>query len=66
MAQRSPNDGFECPKCGATSALWIPDMTPDRANVTLKCLSCASLMRLPREQVAGPASSDLDRPSRCF
>jgi hypothetical protein len=27
-------------------------MTPDRENVTLKCLSCATLMRLPRDKVA--------------
>jgi len=39
-------------------------MTPDRENVTLKCLSCAALMRLPRDKVADTDPLPPARPNR--
>ena len=40
---------FRCPACGAESALRLPaDAFP--THVTLKCLSCAALVRLPRNR----------------
>jgi len=40
---------FRCPTCGAESALRLPD-SQSRAQVTLKCLVCASLVRLPEKR----------------
>lgn len=37
---------FRCPTCGAESALRLP-AGAFPAFVTLKCLSCAALVRLP-------------------
>lgn len=46
-------DAYRCPKCGATSALLMPEPIPQAAHVALKCLGCAHVLRLPRTQVAG-------------
>jgi hypothetical protein len=53
---------FSCPSCGASSALWLPDADPRAHDITLKCLSCATLMRLPKDKVLGAGSSSLQRP----
>jgi hypothetical protein len=57
MSQGSSNAEFSCPSCGASSALWFPDPDPQRLDVTLKCLSCGALMRLPKDTVVGATSS---------
>ena len=60
MSPSSSTPEFQCPKCGATSALWLPDPNPP-ALVTLKCLACASLVRLPRDKVVASRFSDSNR-----
>ena len=59
MTRDSSNPEFSCPTCGASSALWFPDPDPQRLDVTLKCLSCGALMRLPKDKVVGASSSAL-------
>jgi len=56
-------EGFRCPKCGASSALLKPDPDPTGDIITLKCLSCASLMRLHRDTVSGSTDGDPGRPN---
>jgi hypothetical protein len=48
-----PDAVYRCPKCGATSALLMPDPVADESQVTLKCLECAHLVRVPRHQLEG-------------
>jgi len=62
MLQGSSTADFSCPHCGGSSALWLPDTDPQPHDVTLKCLSCASLMRLPKDKVVGAGSSSLQGP----
>jgi hypothetical protein len=50
---------FHCPTCGAASALWYPDSDPQRKDVTLRCLSCATVMRLPKDKVVAASWSGL-------
>jgi predicted RNA-binding Zn-ribbon protein involved in translation (DUF1610 family) len=57
MSRSPSNTEFSCPSCGASSALWFPDSDPQRLDVTLKCLSCGTLMRLPKDKVVGAGSS---------
>lgn len=46
MSRNTATLEFRCPTCGADSALRLPaDAFP--TYVTLKCLSCAALVRLP-------------------
>jgi hypothetical protein len=51
MSEGSSSTEFRCPACGAASAVMLPEegQTPD--TLTLRCLTCARLMRLPRGQV---------------
>jgi transcription elongation factor Elf1 len=58
MSRNTSPSEFTCPKCGAGSALWLPDPKSTETDVTLKCLVCASIVRLPRDQVAESGSSD--------
>jgi hypothetical protein len=42
----------------------LPDAKPPDGILTLKCLACSNLVRLPRDQVIsgpGPGSSGRDR-----
>ena len=48
-----PEAGFRCPKCGATSALLLPEPTVREAHVALKCLQCAHVLRVPRHKLEG-------------
>jgi hypothetical protein len=57
MLQGSSTAEFSCPNCGAAAALWFPNRDPQLQDVTLKCLSCATLMRLPKDKVIGAGSS---------
>jgi len=45
--------GYRCPKCGATSALLLPDPPPQQSHVALKCLECAHVLRVPRHLLEG-------------
>lgn len=38
-----------CPKCGATSALLMPEPSLQVSVVALKCLQCAHVRRAPRQ-----------------
>jgi hypothetical protein len=43
------SDGaYRCPKCGATSALLLPEPVTRPSDVALKCLQCAHVLRMPR------------------
>ena len=42
---------FRCPKCGATSALLLPEPFLRESHVTLKCLQCAHVLRLSRSRL---------------
>ena len=54
---------YRCPKCGATSALLMPEPVVEDGHVTLKCLECAHTLRVPRHQVEGAGGPvDPDRP----
>jgi hypothetical protein len=57
MLSGSLSSEFSCPTCGATAALWFPNADPQLPLATLKCLSCASVMRLPKDKVVGAGSS---------
>ena len=54
-----PDAAYRCPKCGATSALLMPEPFADESHVTLKCLECAHVVRVPRHQLEG-ANGPLD------
>jgi RNase P subunit RPR2 len=54
-----PDAAYRCPKCGATSALLMPEPATQKSHVTLKCLECAHIQRVPRHQ-AEAAGSPLD------
>ena len=54
-----PDAAYRCPKCGATSALLMPERVTQTSHVTLKCLECAHIQQVPRRQVEG-AGSRLD------
>jgi hypothetical protein len=48
------SDGaYRCPKCGATSALLLPEPVLRASHVALKCLQCAHVLRLPRHLLEG-------------
>ena len=64
MCARLFDREFSCPSCGAAAALWLPDPDPERADATLKCVSCGTLMRLPKDKVSAPARpAGEDRPA---
>jgi hypothetical protein len=42
------NDAYRCPKCGATTALVMPEPITRETLVALKCLECAHIERIPR------------------
>jgi hypothetical protein len=46
---RDSDDGYRCPKCGATSALLMPEPILRPSHVVLKCLQCAHVLRVPRQ-----------------
>lgn len=54
-----PGAGYRCQKCGATSALLMPQPVTPETHVTLKCLHCAQIQRLPRHRLEG-AGGPLD------
>lgn len=45
-----------CPKCGATSALLLPQPVLRDSHVSLKCLQCAHVRRVPRQTLEGSGS----------
>ena len=53
------DDGYRCPKCGASSALLLPEPILRASHVVLKCLQCAHVLRVPR-QLLESVSSRLD------
>jgi len=55
----SPDAGYRCAKCGATTAVIIPESSAQESDVTLKCLQCAHIQRVPRQQLEG-AGGPLD------
>jgi hypothetical protein len=57
MLSGSSRSEFSCPTCGAEAALWFPNADPQLQVVTLKCVSCATLMRLPKDKVVSAGSS---------
>lgn len=62
QAMTHQGDGsYRCPKCGATAALRMPQPVPRETHVTLKCLQCAHLLRVPRHFLTGSAPSDSAR-----
>jgi hypothetical protein len=55
-----PDGAYRCPKCGATSALLLPepivgDTVACDSRVALKCLQCAHVQRVPRQSLEGAA-----------
>jgi hypothetical protein len=44
---------YRCPKCGATSALLLPEPITRDSHVALKCLQCAHVARVPRQTLDG-------------
>jgi hypothetical protein len=58
-----PDGAYRCPKCGATSALLLPEPiaageSPAIASdnrVALKCLQCAHVQRVSRQSLEGVA-----------
>jgi predicted RNA-binding Zn-ribbon protein involved in translation (DUF1610 family) len=42
---------FRCPKCGATSALLLPEPLLRESHVALKCLQCAHVVRMSRSRL---------------
>jgi hypothetical protein len=60
MLQGSSPSEFSCPSCGAAAAvMWFPNRDPQLQDVTLKCVSCATLTRLPKDKVVAAGSSGL-------
>jgi hypothetical protein len=53
---------FRCPKCGATSALLLPEPVVRDSHVALKCLQCSHVLRVPR-QLFEAAAGRLDSTS---
>jgi RNase P subunit RPR2 len=47
-----PDRAYRCPKCGATAALLMPEVTR-QPHVALKCLECAHIERVPRHLLQG-------------
>jgi hypothetical protein len=47
---------YRCPKCGATSALLLPEPVMRESHVALKCLQCAHVLRMPRHILEGTAT----------
>ena len=47
---------YRCPKCGATSALLLPEPVVRESHVALKCLQCAHVLRMPRHILEGTAT----------
>ena len=47
---------YRCPKCGATSALLLPEPVMPESHVALKCLQCAHVLRMPRHILEGTAT----------
>jgi uncharacterized Zn finger protein len=47
---------YRCPKCGATSALLLPEPVIRERHVALKCLECAHVLRMPRHILEGTAT----------
>lgn len=45
---RDSDPVYRCPKCGATSALLLPQPSLRPSHVALKCLQCAHVLRAPR------------------
>jgi hypothetical protein len=45
----SEEAAYRCPKCGATSALLMPEPFLHKGHVALKCLQCAHVLRMPRQ-----------------
>jgi hypothetical protein len=50
-----PDAAYRCPKCGATSALLLPEPVERDSQVALKCLQCAHVLRVPRQSLEGAA-----------
>ena len=50
------NGAYRCPKCGATSALLLPQPVLRQTHVALKCLQCAHVLRMPRHVLGGAAT----------
>ena len=57
MSRGSSPLSSSCPSCGAAAAVWFPNSDPQPQDITLKCVSCATLMRLPKDKVVGAGSS---------
>ncbi len=56
-----PDAAYRCQKCGATAALLMPQPVTHGTHVTVKCLECAHIQRLPRhllEGAGGPLGSN--------
>jgi hypothetical protein len=51
-----PDVAYRCPKCGATSALLLPEPVVGEGLVALKCLQCAHVVRIPRQLLEGTGS----------
>jgi hypothetical protein len=51
------DDAYRCPKCGATTALLMPEPITRESLVALKCLECAHIERMPRALLEGTAGS---------
>jgi RNase P subunit RPR2 len=51
-----PDAPYRCLKCGATSALLLPERVTHTSHVTLKCLECGHIQQVPRRQVEGAGS----------
>jgi hypothetical protein len=50
------SDVYRCPKCGATTALLMPEPFLQVDHVALKCLQCAHVLRAPRQIIEGSAA----------
>ena len=53
-----PDTAYRCPKCGATSALVLPEPIVHERRVALKCLECAHVLRMPRHMLAATGRLD--------
>jgi DNA-directed RNA polymerase subunit RPC12/RpoP len=51
-----PDAAYRCPKCGATTALLLPEPIERESHVALKCLQCAHVLRIPRQLLEGAAA----------
>jgi hypothetical protein len=52
------DDAYRCPKCGATSALVLPEPMMRERQVALKCLQCAHVLRMPRHALEAAGRFD--------